>query len=47
MLKQWKSGAAHSLWHDAYSNQGGIATQLDGKQSVKLRERAQQAFEKV
>ena len=29
------------------SNQGGIASQLDGKQSVKLRERAEQAFEKV
>ncbi|CAL5219502.1 g1344 [Coccomyxa viridis] len=30
-----------------FSNQGGIASQLDGKQSVKLRERAEQAFEKI
>lgn len=29
------------------SNQGGIASQLEGKMSLKLRERAEQAFEKV
>lgn len=47
LLRETDASCSLLVGCHACSNQGGIASQLDGKQSVKLRERAEQAFEKV